>query len=396
MQGNIYCFFGIKPYLCPTQGCVRDVAGGVSQCGEQRSTEAKRSPEQPDPNGETPKKISFFISFTFKNNHLIMKKLLLFSCLLLGVFYCIPAQAQFGRMLENAINRNVNKKIDEAVDKAFEEDAKQKKDQNKSDKTEQKTNTDENEAEINENGDGNLEIKTQDSKTVITDKSIKVENADSEVTIEENNEKPVNVQPSKFIGSFDIDMTMTDKKGKQEKMLMQYYVNTYQNATLMKGEKKSETTRMIFDRQEGTITIFDDENKSAMVMKQPKVTVKSKKGQDSNKDFPNYVATGRTKIINGYTCYENIAEDEEMKMVTWITKDLDIDLTEGMNFGKPTPAQQIPTNLQGVALETTITDLKDGSTIFTQIKNIVKGKTNPDMFSTAGYQVTKMPFMGKQ
>lgn len=325
-----------------------------------------------------------------------MKKLLLFSCLLLGLVYCIPAQAQFGRMLENAINRNVNKKIDEAVDKAFEEDAKQKKDKKKSNETEQETDTDESEAEIDENGDGNLEIRTQDSKTVITDKSIKVENADSEVTIEENNEKPTNIQASKFIGSFDIDMTMTDKKGKQEKMLMQYYVNTYQNAMVMKGEKKSETGRMIFDRQEGTITVFDDENKSAMVMKQPKVTVKNKKGQNFDNDFPNYVATGKTKTIDGYTCYENIAESEEIKMVTWITKDIDIDLMEAMNFGKPTPAQQIPTNLQGVALETTITDPKDDSTIFIKIKNIVKGKVDSNMFSTAGYQVTKMPFMGKQ
>ena len=325
-----------------------------------------------------------------------MKKLLLFSCLLLSLAYCIPAQAQFGRMLENAINRNVNKKIDEAVDKAFEEDAKQKKDQKKANQTDDDTSTDEDKVEMNENSDGNLEIQTQDSKTIITDKSIKVENADSEVTIEENNEKPTNIQPSKFIGSFDIDMTMTDKKGKQEKMLMQYHVNTYQNAMVMKGEKKSETGRMIFDRQEGTITMFDDEEKTAMVMKQPKIAVKNKKGQGSDENFPNYVATGKTKTIDGYTCYENIAENEELKMVTWIAKDLDIDLMEAMNFGKPTPAQQIPTNLRGVALETTITDLKDGSIIFTKIKNIVKGKIDPNMFSTAGYQVRKMPFMGKQ
>ncbi|MBL7784312.1 MAG: hypothetical protein JNM36_00215 [Chitinophagales bacterium] len=39
---------------------VRDVAGGVSQCGEQRSTEAKRSPEQPDRQG-TPKKFNAIV-----------------------------------------------------------------------------------------------------------------------------------------------------------------------------------------------------------------------------------------------------------------------------------------------------------------------------------------------
>ena len=160
---------------------------------------------------------------------------------------------------------------------------------------------------------------------------------------------------------------------------MKYYVNTYQNAMEVKSGRKSETGRLIFDRQEGTITFFDDDNKSAMVMKQANVSVKNKKGENLANEFPNYVTTGRTKTIDGYTCYENIAEKEDMKVVTWITKDIDIDLTQAMYFGKHNTAQQMPTNLQGVPIETTITDLKEGLIIVTKIKNIVKGKVDAKM-----------------
>ncbi|MBL7786929.1 MAG: hypothetical protein JNM36_13560 [Chitinophagales bacterium] len=46
---------------------VRDAEGGVSQCGEQRSTEAKRSPQQPDPQGNAQKN-QCVITGLFKQN----------------------------------------------------------------------------------------------------------------------------------------------------------------------------------------------------------------------------------------------------------------------------------------------------------------------------------------
>ena len=68
--------------------------------------------------------------------------------------------------------------------------------------------------------------------------------------------------------------------------------------------------------------------KTAMVMKMPKITVKNKNNETP--EDVKFTKTGRTKIIDGHTCYEYIGETEKQKTTFWAAPDLKYNLAESM------------------------------------------------------------------
>jgi hypothetical protein len=302
------------------------------------------------------------------------------------------AYAQFGlgRALENAINRNIEKKIDQAVDESFEKETQKQK--NKAQKDSTNVNTDEN---------GNIIIETDDSKVEISgDKDkVKITTDESDVTIEQTNELPTNVKPSDFIGSFDAEMSRYKNNQLKDKPTnISYFIDTYKLAVEIQPDEKKDAFVSIFDRQKGTMTMLQEEKgkKTAMVMKMPKITVKNKNNETP--EDVKFTKTGRTKIIDGHTCYEYIGETEKQKTTFWAAPDLKYNLAESMLIMQSQNKQQNETpnfgQVDGMPLEVVIEQLDKKERIEIKYKNLKIGSVNKAKFSTDGYEITDMTQFG--
>lgn len=335
----------------------------------------------------------------------------------------VQAQFNFGRMLENAVDRNVNREIDKAVDGAFEKDA-QKKQNSKQGSSNQapaattnsQVSTDSNGNTIITDQEGNITIVgkdgsvkvisadgTQQSTTTTQNGKVQVSTNEADVTIEQTTELPTNVQPSEFIGSFDAIM-QEFKKGKptDDAATMSYYIDSYQMAVVAKTDQ-DQPMHSIFDRQKGTMTLLmdDDGEKTGIVMKMPKVSVKDKKGAsntDNNATMP--TKTGKTKVIDGHLCYEYLMQTNDNDLLhMWVAPDMKYNFAESMNImqmqqkGNQKDLYQ-QAGIDGTTLQMQIEDTKKEEIVQIDYRNFVVGKVDKSKFSTAGYQLTNMSSMG--
>ncbi|AFM04053.1 hypothetical protein Fleli_1639 [Bernardetia litoralis DSM 6794] len=136
-----------------------------------------------------------------------------------------------------------------------------------------------------------------------------------------------------FNSNFVMRMQTYKKNGKQGgDMFMHYYNSADPNYMAMEmmeatkdGKTKKPQSKIIVDGlQQAMITLMED-NKQAIAMKIPNIeNYEQAQEQEQNpeeamKDIK-ITRTGRTKNILGYTCSETIMETDEMKAISWTTK----------------------------------------------------------------------------
>lgn len=285
-----------------------------------------------------------------------------------------PVSAQFGKLLNKAIERKTQEKADKEIDKAI--DAAFKKD--------------------------SVSVKSKDGKMVI-------DTPDSEVTFEEDNGSATNVAPSKFIGSYT-STTVVSKNNKQseEPIEMQIFVDSYQVAMIIAGDGKHEkSARTIFDRRDRTMTTLTDEDgtHSGIKMKMPKtkVVVKNPAKQQTDVTPPKPIRTNQTRQISGYTCTKYTMSDYEMDYEFWVAEDINIDsnaLLDAMNTTYSAGGANAGNNYcaafgKGMVIETIMRDKegKKNETMTTTISNLKIGSVDKSKFSTEGYAVQDMSIM---
>ena len=228
---------------------------------------------------------------------------------------------------------------------------------------------------------------------------VKITTDESDVTIEQTNELPTNVKPSDFIGSFDAEMSRYKNNQLKDKPTnISYFIDTYKLAVEIQPDEKKDAFVSIFDRQKGTMTMLQEEKgkKTAMVMKMPKITVKNKNNETP--EDVKFTKTGRTKIIDGHTCYEYIGETEKQKTTFWAAPDLKYNLAESMLIMQSQNKQQNETpnfgQVDGMPLEVVIEQLDKKERIEIKYKNLKIGSVNKAKFSTDGYEITDMTQFG--
>ncbi|MBK9458482.1 MAG: DUF4412 domain-containing protein [Sphingobacteriales bacterium] len=146
------------------------------------------------------------------------------------------------------------------------------------------------------------------------------------------------------------------------------------------------------------MTMLQEEKgkKTAMVMKMPKITVKNKNNETP--EDVKFTKTGRTKIIDGHTCYEYIGETEKQKTTFWAAPDLKYNLAESMLIMQSQNKQQNETpnfgQVDGMPLEVVIEQLDKKERIEIKYKNLKIGSVNKAKFSTDGYEITDMTQFG--
>lgn len=216
----------------------------------------------------------------------------------------------------NRIDNKIDNKIDEgldAIEGIFKRKKKKKKDEDENENTDNSSENQSSEtAEQNEGtdflnkmlgGGGNIDIKSSYS----------------------------------FNSNFTMHTEMYKKNGKKDgDLFIRYYNATDPNYMAMEmlqatseGKTEKIQSKVIVDGSQQTMITIMEETGQAVAMKIPNVEdyeqaqEQEKSPEEAMKDVK-VTRTGRTKNILGYTCYETIMETEDMKAISWTTKQVEI------------------------------------------------------------------------
>ncbi len=223
----------------------------------------------------------------------------------------------------NRINNKIDNKLDEGLD-AIEGLFKRKKKKKKKDREENEDN------DSNSNSNSNQSTES----TQQNDGSGFLENL-----LGGGGEK-IDIKSSyNFNSNFLMRMQTYKENGKEKSdMFMRYYNSADPNYMAMEvmeadknGNVKSLQSKIIVDgSQQAMITIMEDQNQ-AIAMKMPNIEnyqqaeAQEKDPEQAMKDANVKITrTGRTKNILGYTCSETIMETDDMKAISWTTKQVNL------------------------------------------------------------------------
>lgn len=149
---------------------------------------------------------------------------------------------------------------------------------------------------------------------------------------------------------------------------------------------------ILFDGETGDMTnvIHKNEEKVAIKMnmnsnpylaQMNQNNAKEKRAKDKSAKIE---VTDETKMIRGYKCVKVVGSDKEYEGVAWITRDLDLDMTDLIPSAKKYLKDQQPlsefADIEGFVMEMTSKNLKTGER-FT-FENEVVEKEIPDSFFT--------------
>ncbi len=219
--------------------------------------------------------------------------------------------------------------------------------------------------------------------------------------------KRANIEP---FPNMSMQMQIEYPEKPKNNILIDYYFKNFDCAAIFKSAKESSTTldRTIMNFKEGNSTMLMTDKKgrkTGMVMEMKnfdwavKATV-NKSSRDLTNGDAHITATEEYQTIEGYRCRKYLFEDQENKMDLWVSKDVGIDYQKynraaGSAFlQSKTPALDVyrQAGLDGVTIQTHIFPKSGrGSEAILTVKNIKAGGVSDEMFSTAGYEVTKLP-----
>lgn len=314
-----------------------------------------------------------------------------FICLLL-VGFSLQASAQSDPVertkeraknkTNNRIDNKVDQKIDEGLD-AIEGLFKRKK--KKSKKEDNNENTEENQNEETQNNTD------QEASNVLGN----IFGGKAEV-------RPV----YNFDGNFVMRMEGYKSNGKKESDSYTRYFNAKEPDVMalqmMKTEKNGTMGQAmgmsIFDAKNQTVVSITDD-KQAFAMKMPNLEDFNNAQEQETNQTPNtdmkITRTGKTKNILGYTCYETIMENKDMKAIAWTTKDVPLSQFKafaGLMAQKKDAQQKMYALPLEFLMEMESTDKKTGEKMkMTVVELNLNTKTTLTM---SDYKMMTMPNLG--
>lgn len=188
---------------------------------------------------------------------------------------------------------------------------------------------------------------------------------------------PAVVEPNEYTISFTTKVTTPD-----ETMEMDYAFDTWKTGIIIRmDDKKDELSnvRMFHDLKEKTTTLATNEGGAWKAYKMWMMDMSAAVAQATENEAAkvSVEATGRTKVVEGYTCEEYIIEHEEGTSTAWITKDIDVNMgslfTMAGGFGQHNKHSSVDNSGfapgVGFCLEGTMKDKKGKTSTYT-VRNI--------------------------
>jgi GLPGLI family protein len=203
--------------------------------------------------------------------------------------------------------------------------------------------------------------------------------------------------PNSFIGSFRMEnhMYKNDVEEKNSPVTMRYWATAEQ--TLIKTElpeQNGDEMRMLTDlKGKWQYMLLTDTKgkKTAIKTKKKKITVK----EDAKHPETKVTVTEETKVIDGHTCVQMIAENEKGTWIGWVAKDMPApfsDMARNVKTGDPALTKRMA-EMQGFPLEFQWVDANGKDRMVCYMRDVLLTPPAESLFSLDGYEVTEMPSM---
>jgi hypothetical protein len=213
-----------------------------------------------------------------------------------------------------------------------------------------------------------------------------------QMTFEENTDP---FTPLNFTGSYRMEVMTYEADGptKESPMNVNMAFTPDKMALLpeMKGSK--EQVRMVMDlRNKLTYTLITDGQgqRTGIKMKMMKATAKGADVQEAEE--AKVVRTSETRTINGYTCTKYTYASSEGKGEAWVAEEVKFDMMSAMAQmagAKKTEGWQNVKH-EGLVMENTWNDANGTDKVVMIVHDLVVGKVDEALFSTAGYEMQDM------
>jgi hypothetical protein len=222
-------------------------------------------------------------------------------------------------------------------------------------------------------------------------KAMEQQGGQQKITIEENKDPFV---PLTFTGSYRMEVH-TYKSGKEEKdspvnLLMAFKPDAM---AMEPNSGSKDQARMVFDLKGKlmyTLMTDDKGQRSGIKMKMMKMNVEGNEGGPT-KDAK-VERTSETKVIDGRTCRKYTYSDVKGRGEAWVAEDVKWDMMTVLNEmlgGKGTEGWQRG-GMGGLMMENTWNSADGKEKVVMYTRDVVQGKVNDALFSTAGYSIQDM------
>ena len=222
-------------------------------------------------------------------------------------------------------------------------------------------------------------------------KAMEQQGGQNKVTVEENTDP---FTPLTFTGSYQMEVH-SFKNGSEEQdspvnLIMAF---TSDGMAMVPNTGATEETRMVFDlwnKLMYTLITDDQGQRTGIKMKMMKVNVEGT--DDGTTDDAKVTRTSETKVIEGRTCRKYTYSDGYGSGEAWIAEDLKWDMIavmKQMMGAKGSEAWQ-KSGMDGLMMENTWTSTDGKEKVVMHTRDVVQGKVDEALFSTAGYEIQDM------
>jgi hypothetical protein len=223
----------------------------------------------------------------------------------------------------------------------------------------------------------------------------------SRVTIEEDKTP---YKPLGFTGSYrwEVNTFNNGKPDKDNPTVMRMAFDDSHMAMLPETRNGREEVRLVFDlKNKHTYTLTTDEKgkRTGIKMKTMRINLNDA-GTSTERDDTKVVRTNETRTIEGHVCRKYTYSDEEGHGEAWIAEDVQFNAFEAMGHmvggAQGDGWQKAP--YQGMVMESIWNNKSGKKRVEVRTKDLVIGKVDPSLFSTAGYDVqdlSGLPLFGQ-
>lgn len=218
------------------------------------------------------------------------------------------------------------------------------------------------------------------------------------VKVEEDNTP---FEPLSFSGSYtwEIHSYKNDVPEKDSPMNLHMGFGPEHMAWIPETKDGKEEMRLVFDlKNKVNYTLITDKKgkRTGIKMKAMRITVSDMEDvEDDDDESPTQVVrTNETKVIEGHTCRKYTYKNDDGHGEAWIAEDIKFNAFEAMGNmvgARADDWQKAP--YQGMVMESTWYSTSGKEKVQIYIRNLVVGKVDPDLFSTAGYEIQDMTNM---
>lgn len=165
--------------------------------------------------------------------------------------------------------------------------------------------------------------------------------------------------------------------------------------------QQGKVLKMILNKSDQSVIMLMENGDKKTGMKMYSKSFKTDSLMEAHARNAKVTRTGKTKVIEGFTCEQVLVEDDDSNVEAWVTDNASFNPLQFVSAVKGSQKDFSINKMNeawmknAVALETTITKIGKEDVIKMLVKDIKRQPVDDTLFSTAGYEIMDMSQMGK-